>query len=138
MSEGPFVGTYGGKSLEESGANPWDLTDQQKKFLSQDHLRYVLAMGLKDAETAARWSNELQAFAEALPYGIPVNISSDPRHGASNAGSEYKSATTEQRNTSAHTARKNTDAEKCSPRSAFDRGEHLKFLSRTSNQYANL
>jgi len=91
MSVGPFIGTYGGKSLEESGAKPWDLTDQQKKFLSQDHLRYVLAMGLKDAETAARWSNELQAYAEALPYGIPVNISSDPRHGASNAGAEYKS-----------------------------------------------
>ena len=48
-------------------------------------------MGLKDADTAARWSNELQSFAEALPYGIPVNISSDPRHSASSAGAEYKS-----------------------------------------------
>ena len=33
MPFGPFVGTYGGKSLEESGAAPTDLTDQQKKFL---------------------------------------------------------------------------------------------------------
>ncbi len=91
VSAGPFVGTYGGKSLEESGAEAWALTDQQKKFLSTDHLRCVLAMALKDAETAANWNNEMQAFAEALPYGLPVNISSDPRHGASNAGAEYKS-----------------------------------------------
>lgn len=27
---GPFTATYGGKSLEESGEEPWALTDQQK------------------------------------------------------------------------------------------------------------
>lgn len=91
VSVGPFVGTYGGKSLEESGAEPWALTDQQKKFLETDHVRHVLAMGLRDAEVAAKWNNELQAFAESQPHGLPVNISSDPRHGASKAGAEYKS-----------------------------------------------
>ena len=90
-SSGPFQATYGGKSFEESGADPWVLTDQQKKFLKDDHLRHVLAMLLKDAETAARWNNEMQAFAESQPHGIPVNISSDPRNGASSAGAEYKS-----------------------------------------------
>ena len=90
-SFGPFRATYGGKPYEESGAAPWDLTDQQKKFLKDDHLRHVLAMLLQDAETAARWNNELQAYAEALPHGIPVNISSDPRNGAASAGAEYKS-----------------------------------------------
>lgn len=88
---GPFVGTYGGRSLEESGADPWALTDQQKKFLSEDHVRHVLVKDLKDAETAANWNNEMQAFAESQPHGLPVNISSDPRHGASAAGAEYKS-----------------------------------------------
>lgn len=39
-------------------------------------------MRLQDALTAARWNNEIQAFAEALPHGIPVNISSAPRNGA--------------------------------------------------------
>ena len=87
----PFQATYDGKSFEESGAEAWALTDQQKKFLTEDHLRHVLVMLLKDAETAARWNNELQAFAETLPHGLPVNISSDPRHGASAAGAEYKS-----------------------------------------------
>lgn len=90
-AEGPFTGTYGGKTLEESGAAPTALTDQQKKFLREDHLRHVLAMGLQNAAIAAGWNNELQAFAEALPHGLPVNISSDPRNGASTAGPEYKS-----------------------------------------------
>lgn len=90
-ANGPFVGTYGGKSLEESGAAPSDLTDQQKNFLETDHVRHVLAAGLKNTEVAAGWNNELQAFAEALPHGIPVNISSDPRHNAADAGAEYKS-----------------------------------------------
>jgi len=87
----PFQATYDGKSFEESGVEAWALTDQQKKFLKEDHLRHVLAMLLKDAKTAALWNNEMQAFAEAQPHGIPVNISSDPRNGASSAGAEYKS-----------------------------------------------
>ena len=29
-------------------------------------------------------------LAESLPWGIPVNLCSDPRHGASKAGAEYK------------------------------------------------
>ena len=91
MSVGPFIGTYGGKSLEESGVAPTDLTDQQKKFLETDHVRHVLAAGIRDARIGAGWNNEMQAFVEALPHGLPVNISSDPRNGASNAGAEYKS-----------------------------------------------
>ena len=87
----PFRATYDGKPFEESGAQPWALTDQQKKFLTEDHLRHVLVMLLKDARTAAHWNNEIQAFAEALPHGLPVNISSDPRNGAAAAGAEYKS-----------------------------------------------
>lgn len=87
---GPFVGTYDGKSLEESGADPTDLTDQQKKFLEQDHVRHVLVAMIRDAQTAAGWNNQAQAFVEALPHGLPVNTSTDPRHGASAAGAEYK------------------------------------------------
>ncbi len=89
---GPFVGTYrGGKTLEESGADEWELTDQQKEFLSKDHLRHVLVMGLKNGEVAAKWNNELQAYCETMPHCIPVNTSSDPRHGAGAAAAEFKS-----------------------------------------------
>lgn len=85
-----FAGSYDGKAFEESGAAPWDLTDQQKEFLTKDHIRHVLAMKLKDARTAARWNNEMQALAENTGFGIPVNISSDPRHGASEVSAEFK------------------------------------------------
>lgn len=87
---GFFTGTYGGKSLQESGANHWDLSDQQKKFLEQDHVRHVLVTSVENPDVGARWSNELQSEAERLPFGIPVNISSDPRHASSTAGQEYK------------------------------------------------
>ncbi|MBQ2817194.1 MAG: glycoside hydrolase family 3 C-terminal domain-containing protein [Clostridia bacterium] len=88
---GRFVSTYGGKTFEESGAEPSDITDQQKKFLETDHVRHVLLAGLENTAYAAKWNNNLQAFVEKLPHGLPVNISSDPRNGASRAGAEYKS-----------------------------------------------
>lgn len=85
---GWFGGTYNGKEYEESGAEPWDLTDQQKDFIIKAHGRHILVTAVENAETAARWSNNLQALAEEAELGIPVNISSDPRHG-SDAGKEY-------------------------------------------------
>lgn len=87
---GPFPGSYGGKSFPESGEKPWALTDQQKDLLQKDNIRHILAMKLENADTAARWNNEMQAMAEALPLGVPVNTSSDPRHGAQTSGAEYK------------------------------------------------
>lgn len=86
----PWPGTYGGKPFAESGQDPWELSDQQLGYLSQDHIRHILAVSFASTETAARWSNNLQALAESLPWGIPVNLCSDPRHGASKAGAEYK------------------------------------------------
>lgn len=85
-----FSGSYGGKSYEDSGVNPWELTDQQRDFLLKDKIRHVLAMKLKDAKTAAKWNNEMQALAENTGFGIPVSISSDPRHGASAATAEFR------------------------------------------------
>ncbi len=87
---GPFPGTYGGKAFPESGAKAWELTDQQKAFLTKDNIRHVLATGLENAATAACWNNEMQALAESMPLGVPVNTSSDPRHGAQTSGAEYK------------------------------------------------
>ncbi len=74
--------TYNGQSYKESGANPWDLTDQQKKFLTDDNLRHVLITTVETPEVAARWNNNMQAHVEALGLGIPSNTSSDPRHGS--------------------------------------------------------
>lgn len=76
-----FGGTYDGKCYEQSNAKPWDLTDQQKEFIVKDKVRHVLIMGLESTVTAVRWNNNIQSLAENSEYGIPVNNSSDPRHG---------------------------------------------------------
>ncbi|MDR0399328.1 MAG: glycoside hydrolase family 3 protein [Treponema sp.] len=58
----------------------WDLTEAQKNFLKNDHVRHVLLAQVESSAAAARWNNRAQAFAEGLGLGIPINISSDPRH----------------------------------------------------------
>lgn len=60
--------------------------------LLQDQMRHILVTKVKNAYTAALWHNSLQAIAEAQPFGIPTNNSSDPRNyteadGEFNAGS---------------------------------------------------
>ncbi len=85
---GRFGATYGGKSFEESGAAPSDLSDAQIRFLTDDHLRHVLITSVESPAVAAGWNNNAQRLAEGIPPGIPVNISSDPRHG-SDSYAEY-------------------------------------------------
>ena len=74
--------TYDGKTQEEAGARSFDLTDQQKKFLTEDNLRHVLITTVENAGVAARWNNNVQALVEGLGLGIPANNSTDPRHEA--------------------------------------------------------
>ncbi|MBW3469889.1 glycoside hydrolase family 3 protein [Arthrospiribacter ruber] len=87
-SGGFGAGTYDGKNLEESGLPSYSLSDQQKKFLTEDNLRHVLLTRVETPEVAAKWNNQAQAFVEALGMGIPANNSSDPRHGPV-ASTEY-------------------------------------------------
>tara|TARA_R110002153_G_scaffold34070_6_gene102315 strand:+ start:4797 stop:7091 length:2295 start_codon:yes stop_codon:yes gene_type:complete len=81
-SRGFGASQYGGKPFPESGALASDLSDDQKKFLTDDHLRHVLITSVESPVIAAQWNNNAQAFAEGLYLGIPVNTSSDPRHGS--------------------------------------------------------
>ncbi len=92
VGRGPFSDTYGGEAFDPKKHGDADLTDGQLRFLKQDHIRHVLQMSVKNARVSAEWSNHLQAVCEAEPWGIPVNISTDPRHGASAAGAEYRTA----------------------------------------------
>ena len=87
-SNGPFGGTYNSKPFKESGANVSDLSDQQKKFLTEDNLRHVLITSVESPAFAAQWNNNAQALVEGIGFGIPANNSSDPRHG-SDAYAEY-------------------------------------------------
>jgi len=75
-------GTYNGKPYNESGALPYDLSDEQVEFLTNDNLRHVLITSVESPEVAARWNNNAQALVEGLGLGIPANNSSDPRHEA--------------------------------------------------------
>ena len=72
---------YGGLSFYESGAEPSDLSDEQIKFIEEDNLRHVLITNVKSSTVAAKWNNNIQSLSESIGFGIPVNISSDPRHG---------------------------------------------------------
>ncbi|HEY4936758.1 MAG TPA: glycoside hydrolase family 3 N-terminal domain-containing protein, partial [Puia sp.] len=80
--------TYNEKPFNESGANAWDLTDQQKLFLTNDNLRHVLVTSVQSPEVAARWNNKMQALVEGIGLGIPANNSTDPRN-STNSGVEY-------------------------------------------------
>lgn len=80
-SRGFGSSTYNGKAFPESGAIASDLSDEQKTFLKDDHLRHVLITRVETPAIAAQWNNNAQSFAEGLDFGIPINTSSDPRHG---------------------------------------------------------
>jgi len=82
MGAGRFGGTYNAKPFPESGAGASDLSDQQKKFLTEDNLRHVLITSVQSPAISAQWNNNAQALVEGIGLGIPSNNSSDPRHGS--------------------------------------------------------
>lgn len=79
-SVGFWSSTYNGTTLDRSHLPHSAISDKQKKFLLEDNLRAVLVVRVESPRISAEWSNNLQAYTESLDFGIPVNISSDPRH----------------------------------------------------------
>ncbi|MDX3663069.1 glycoside hydrolase family 3 N-terminal domain-containing protein [Streptomyces sp. ID05-26A] len=58
--------------------------------VKEKHLSHFNVHALHDARMAARWHNNLQRIAESTPHGIPVTISTDPRHAfLENAGVSF-------------------------------------------------
>jgi len=84
----PFKGHYDGGDFRP-GMDPATLTDEQYGFIREEKLRNILLVQTESADTAARWNNRLQALAEREQWGIPVCISSDPRHAAGKKGAEF-------------------------------------------------
>lgn len=85
--------TFGGKIYPQSGTPAYALSDQQKELMEHQHIRHMLQISVESADTSARWNNELQKKAESLPFGIPVNISTDPRNSAKgDSGVEFRHA----------------------------------------------
>ena len=85
----PFKGHYDGGDFIPGITDPASLTDEQKMFVAQENLRNFLLVTTESAETAARWNNHLQTLAEQSPLGVPVCISTDPRHAAGKKGAEF-------------------------------------------------
>lgn len=85
----PFKGHYDGGEFIPGVTDPAALTDEQKNFVSNEQIRNILLVGTESAVTAARWNNNLQHLAEDSRWGIPVCISSDPRHAAVKKGAEF-------------------------------------------------
>lgn len=85
----PFKGHYDGGEFIPGVTDPAALSDEQKVFVSTEQIRNILLVGTESADTAARWNNHLQILAEDSRWGIPVCISSDPRHAAGKKGAEF-------------------------------------------------
>jgi len=86
---GPFKGHYQGGDYQPGITDPAALTDEQIHFVNNEQIRNILLTVTESAETAARWNNALQRLAERNPLGIPVCISSDPRHAAGKKNAEF-------------------------------------------------
>ena len=84
------VSLYNGKPYSAGEANPWDITDNQRRFITEDNLRHILVTIVESPVVAAKWNNRVQALVEGIGFGIPANNSSDPRHSA-RADEEYGS-----------------------------------------------
>ena len=55
-------------------------TSGHLSMLDKDNIRHMLVADVIDAQTAATWSNAIQAHCEGSRLGIPSNNSSDPRN----------------------------------------------------------
>ena len=66
-----------GSVLEQPGTISKSATST---VVLEKHLSHFNVHALEDPRLAARWSNALQALAERTPHGIPVTVSTDPRH----------------------------------------------------------
>ena len=69
-------------------AGPLNLTNLQpvQDGLFNKHMHYYNIYMTPDGADAARWLNKVQELAERTRLGIPVTISSDPRHTAMEEG----------------------------------------------------
>ena len=77
--------------MDGAAGEPWEPTQKQRHMIEHEHIRGILQASVDMPEHSVRWHNALQALAEAQPFGIPVSVATDPRHGAGSAQAEFKS-----------------------------------------------
>jgi beta-glucosidase-like glycosyl hydrolase len=64
-------------------------TERLESLLQDERIRHITLSIVDSPEASARWNNAMQALTESLPWGIPVNISSDLRHTPSTKKMEF-------------------------------------------------
>ena len=71
MPGGPFQGTFDGKTYLESGKEPYAISDQQKEFLEDEHIRHI--------RLYTKWhtTEPLEQMVERLNGFEKVNITID-------------------------------------------------------------
>ena len=57
-----------------------DITENELLYLEGDFNRHLLIRNISSPAIGAAWSNSVQAFCEAAPFGIPANNGTDPRN----------------------------------------------------------
>lgn len=76
-----------GSVVEEPGAISKSPTSE---VIIERAMNHFNVHRIEDARAAARWNNAVQRLAEKTPHGIPVTISTDPRHGfLENTGASF-------------------------------------------------
>ncbi|MFF5967915.1 glycoside hydrolase family 3 protein [Streptomyces collinus] len=76
-----------GSLLEKPGAISKSPTSE---VVLERGINHFNIHGIASARDAAKWNNALQRLAERTPHGIPVTISTDPRHAFSeNVGASF-------------------------------------------------
>lgn len=51
-----------------------------REFVTGRFVTHLNVHQIPDPRTMARWSNDVQRLAEETPHGIPITLSTDPRH----------------------------------------------------------
>ena len=82
----PGHGMGEGGALAEDSERRWPGSDTPQilpgsaEILGHRYVRHVLTRSDEAPDILATWNNNIQAFAEGEPLGIPITISSDPRN----------------------------------------------------------
>lgn len=75
-------GIYGVNSASQNPEFSSELTNEQRKILSEDNIRHILVTNMENPLVAVEWNNKMQAYVEAIGWGIPGNISYDQQQTA--------------------------------------------------------
>ncbi|MBO0777757.1 MAG: glycoside hydrolase family 3 C-terminal domain-containing protein [Ktedonobacteraceae bacterium] len=78
-----MIGMNADGSLQEDQPGPFPMTPTSELVFKQ-HLNHFNVFAIAPAKQMASWYNRLQSLAEDTRLGIPITISSDPRHAFSN------------------------------------------------------